>query len=116
MTYATIDGFESLTAQEVFDIAAGHLLKQMKRSENGEGCRYRGKSGLMCAAGPFLKDECTEKCEGNSWFGLTDDGLVPNANSVLISELQMVHDVTFPSDWPSRLEALAKRYNLEYKF
>lgn len=116
MTYATIDGFESLTAQEVFDISAGHLLKQMKRSESGEGCMYRGPDGRMCAAGPFLKDENVAKCEGRSWFGLMKDKRVPDTNLKLIGELQMVHDASFPGNWPHKLEALAIRHDLKYKF
>lgn len=116
MTYATIDGFESLTAQEVFDIAAGHLLKQMQRSETGKGCSYRGENGLMCAAGPFLKDEYATKCEGLSWYGLKKDELVPDINLALIGELQMVHDASFPDVWPHKLEALAIRHDLKYKF
>lgn len=116
MTYATIDGFESLTEQEVFDIAAGHLLKQMERSEIGRGCCYRGENGLMCAAGPFLKDEHAAKCERSSWRGLTDGGTVPDTNSVLIGELQMIHDIYAPSEWWGKLESLAKRYKLKYKF
>lgn len=116
MTYATIDGFESLTAQQVFDISAGHLLKQMQRSEDGENCRYRGKNGLMCAAGPFLKDEYAEKCEGTGWYGLHIDGLAPRTNSKLIRELQMVHDACDPSEWRGQLEAVAVRHGLKYKF
>ena len=70
----------------------------------------------MCAAGPFLKDECAEKCEKQSWSALRHGGLVPDTNASLIIDLQMVHDTLFPSDWSYRLEVLAERYNLEYKF
>lgn len=116
MTYATIDGFESLTAQEVFDISAGHLLKQMRVSENRGICRYRGENGLMCAAGPFLKDEHTEKCEGMSWVVLREDKLVPYDNSNLIDDLQYVHDSAAPENWANALRHVANKYGLEYKF
>ena len=114
--YATVDGFEQLSEQEVFDISAKHLLKQNKKSlsEDEETCMYRGEGGRMCAAGPFIKDSGAEKCERRDWATLVKAGAVPAANSQLIIELQAVHDRHGPSGWPHLLGRVALKHGLNF--
>ena len=114
MTYATIDGFEDLTPQQVFDISKNHLLQQNEKSLHTDPthpeCAYRGKNGKMCAAGPFLKDSEVIHCEGVAWAGLN----VPDIHCDLVDDLQKVHDLTEPSVWPEKLAAVAAKYHLVY--
>lgn len=112
--YATIDGFEKLSAQEVFNISAKHLLKQGKKSESARdgNCKYRGPEGRMCAAGPFLKDEHTYACENKTWGTLVAIRRVPPNNDRLICKLQHVHDHYCPEDWLVKLMELAIEHGL----
>ena len=125
MTYATIDGFEQLTPQQVFDISKNHLLtKNEKSMVQDEGaaagikiCAYRGENSKMCAAGPFLKDEEASKCEGNDWYHLryrSHKVKVPAAHYDLVVALQEVHDYNDPPSWENALESVAKDFNLVY--
>lgn len=117
MTYATIDGFESLTDQEVFDISAKHLLKQGEKSldvNRSDLCMYRGPSELQCAAGPFLKDKQAKKCETMGWRELTNKGMVPDRHSILVTRLQHVHDIYEPGDWVQVLAVIAQDFGLEF--
>lgn len=80
------------TNQEIFDIAATHLLTQNKQStairldsygRSQTVCLYRGPNGLMCGIGPFIPDEkYTPEMEGNSctaWSVRRAHGLRPRA-------------------------------------
>lgn len=51
-----------MTPQEIFDKAALGVLKQGRRSTNGniggnERCMYRGEGGLKCAVGHLIDDD-----------------------------------------------------------
>lgn len=48
------------------------------------------------------------------WASLVYKFDITKNNSRLISELQMIHDATFPEYWELELEKLAKRYNLKF--
>jgi len=122
--YATIPGFEQLTAQQVFDMSASHLLKQMEKSSFNDRphslCAYRGRNGLKCAAGVFLTDEGAPECddydncgEGSGWSELVSAGLVPDTNWILIQELQKLHDECDPRYWRDRLIDLAAANSLD---
>ena len=120
MAYATIDGFEDLTAQQVFDISKNHLLQQNQKSMALHDlslkpiCAYRGEMNRMCAAGPFIKEKDAYKCENKDWSDLNTCRLVPNIHYDLMCELQKVHDLTEPSVWPEKLAAVAAKYHLVY--
>lgn len=94
------------TLEEVFRISAKHLLKQGVKSITVSGvCKYRGPNGLMCAAGPFVKDDCPEGEKFSVmqpfWIeGITVD-VVP-----LINSLQILHDWTDPCNWKQALTEL----------
>ena len=126
--YATIPGFEQLTAQQVFDMSASHLLKQMEQSllpgwsENSPNgrCFYRGENGLKCAAGVFLTEEGARECDlydncgsGSGWRELVHARLVPDTNESLIQRLQLIHDHYWPSEWREKLIALAADFGLD---
>lgn len=106
---------ETLTAQQVFDTAAIHLITQGvpsheegKRSE----CLYRGPNGTKCAVGAMITDEeYSPDMEGTSVFGLRlPNRLVPF--KPILSDLQAIHDKHDPDEWKSRLHMLADEYGL----
>ena len=115
--YITIDGFESLTKQQMFDMSAKHVLANGRRSTNDGGCVY---SGIGCAAAPFIKLEYREDADraeaGSSWPFLCSADFVPGHNSGLVTAMQKCHDSAdsngFVEDFKKRMREVAKWYNL----
>lgn len=119
-----------LTAQQVFDISAKHLLTQKKKSakfgDDGwqDACMYRGPDGLKCAAGPFVIDEIVNlkdrsaAINESSWCFVPDDYLIPELkdcrkkHEALIQSLQAVHDNNHPMRWFHELLKVAIDHGL----
>ncbi len=106
--------FETMTAQEVFDTVAKHLLTQNRRScLFDEKCAYRGTGGLMCAAGCLIPDDqYDESMEGAGWLDLD----LSDVHRELIASLQYVHDYLDVDRWKKELSHVAENNNLEFKF
>lgn len=118
----------ALSKQEVFDKVALHLLKQNERSVEVSkpdalpGCMYRGKDGLMCAAGALIPDELYDaNFEGNTINSVLADnyrlrGLFQQEvlDSPLLEDLQCLHDgVAYEiSNWYFYLLDLAKEHGV----
>lgn len=113
---------DEMTAQEVFDTVATHLLTQNKASigklqnKCGTICMYRNDHGLKCAAGCLISDdEYSISLEGktvNKDGGLGFPNRVKN-NLKLVCDLQIVHD-NFSSDkWPGKLREVASQNKLD---
>lgn len=113
-----------MTAQEVFDKVARHLLKQGQRSvrsvshhKDQPECAYRSPSGLKCAVGCLIPDhEYDPRMEGKAVdclddFAGTMGELVP-AHGRLLMELQQIHDSRMPTSWASELRDLATHRGL----
>lgn len=100
---------ETMTAQEVFDVACEHLITQNKRSmdSDDDSCLYKG-DGVCCAAAPFIK-EYSDKLEGLPWWDVRHT----ESHELLICDLQSIHDGYPPSDWKEALEFLVKREGLQ---
>lgn len=117
--YMTIPGFEDMTAQQVFDMSAAHLLRQMVRSEKPGACLYRSGE-LACAAGVFLTDAGAEIADsmggsdGSPWDRVVAAKIAPSTNESLIGSLQAIHDFREPDEWRRALRLLAKEYNLNH--
>lgn len=103
-----------VTAQEVFDQVASHLLTQKIKSRDEDlNCSYRGRSGTSCAAGCLISDsEYDEDMEGAPWLTLVHSNRVPEAHMSLIAELQKTHDNTPLGMWKLQLELVAKNRGL----
>lgn len=111
-----------LTKQEVFDLAAAHLLKQNKKAEYRHGmCQYRGPDNTMCAVGALIPDaEYRDSMEDNDVddlfekFGdvMKSSGLDQDEHSPLLGALQEVHDYSEVEDWPDELLLVARAYEL----
>jgi hypothetical protein len=103
--------YPKMTAQEVFNKAAKHLLLQNRKSMHeedgivrvGNGCAYRSPQGLMCAAGPFIpNEEYRTEMENTTILEIIQDN--PHWNLTehqeLLHTLQRVHDNNDPDTWP----------------
>lgn len=112
-----IEGFENLTKQQLFDMAAAHVLKNGRPSMIGGACSYMG---IGCAAAPFLTDSARKVLVG-SWTGLVGDRKVPEHEEILIQRLQDCHDgfagdkchVQFITLYKRAMREVAKQFNLD---
>ena len=115
--YITIDGFESLTKQQMFDISAKHILSTGKCSLNSAGtCSYAGSG---CAAAPFIKPEYRKEADtyntndaGTSWGDLVKGGYAPEHEQKFVTELQLSHDSHASAYAPQFLDNY--RYDMKY--
>jgi hypothetical protein len=122
-----------MTAQEIFDRVATHLLKQGRKSisarmddDGGILCAYRGADGTRCAVGCLIPDEHYDA-------GIEDYRVFaePVANALmaagvvkevslrhhddrfrLLGELQWLHDQRSVEEWPDALRAVSTNYGL----
>ena len=120
--------------QEIFDTIATHLLTQNKKSLDNTGkCVYKSSLGLSCAVGCILKDKDTSTYEGVGVDGLRNALIdrnqknlyqdllsvnVPDTDEAfnLLADLQDIHDASQPKLWRERLEALARKRGLLWRF
>lgn len=119
-----------MTAQEIFDKVATHLLKQGRKAEattNGS-CKYRTDDGLKCAAGCLIPDEeYSVSFECISWrraarvaYSNEDNSNLQKLGKIavrigqveLVADLQVMHDDTLVEDWPSELRRVADDFSL----
>lgn len=111
------DKLETMTAQEVFDVACDHLLTQMKQSveyiyDINEGiakCLYDGGDDICCAAAPFIKGY-NEGMEGKGWSAISHT----NLHGELISGLQRLHDEDDLGEWAQVLKEIAVSQKLTF--
>ena len=120
--FITIDGFENLTKQQMFDMAAKHILTTKKKSVSEHGtCLY---SGSGCAASVFIKPEFRKTADdfdydsGTGWATLAGEGLAPDHLTRFVVDLQVAHDG--PNDGPnflyeyvSRMSVIAEQNGLD---
>ena len=100
----------TMTEQEVFNIAAEHLILQNKKSELAEGvCVYDG-GDVCCAAAPFIRNY-KSSMEEKEWSSHTVNP--ENLHRRLIGSLQQIHDNSLVEDWRDKLTLLANKRNLE---
>lgn len=112
------------TEQEIFDKAVQHLLTQKDRSYDRERaiCMYRGPNGLMCGAGPFIKDEAyTDRMEGkpigvvvHRWPEAFNVDLTNDRIRAMLTHIQSIHDNVPIPHWRQRLEDMADTFGLTF--
>jgi hypothetical protein len=133
----TIEGFESLTKQQIFDLSAKHILNTKLKSEGMldmvsadttikqfSVCLYGGSG---CGASVFLTDDAKAKFDlisgnsdtaGGSWGQLVCNGDVPSHEEYLITDLQIAHDRSkagehFVEDWKEKMVCVANNHKLD---
>jgi hypothetical protein len=105
------DKIETMTAQEVFDVAATHLLEQGERSKDDSfNCQYDGGS-VCCAAAPFIKNY-TSDMENSTYPEVVTGYGQPDTHETLVAQLQIIHDTTEVEEWKGELLRLAERNKL----
>lgn len=110
-----------MTNQDVFNRVVTHLRAQGRRAVDERGkCRYRAPDDTKCAAGCLILDEYYHLAmEGSSatgnfvWAALRRSG-VPEDASILVSDLQIIHDNYEPQKWELQFACIARDYNLTY--
>ncbi len=103
-----------MNEQEAFEKVTKHLLTQNERAveldrEGTEVCRYRTRSGLMCALGCLIPDD-----EYMSDIEQHGPGYVKkyvlalsDLDTNFMCDIQMIHDNNEPKKWRDRLEEYA---------
>lgn len=122
--FFTIEGFEKLSRQELFDMSLAHVRKTGQKSKfpDGSGCAY---TGVGCAAACFLREECKGQADvagghnnGTPWGQLLQHGKVPRHEKNLVADLQWCHDQSrndsFMFDYEQSMSTLAFREGLVY--
>ena len=116
MTTITLATLEQATEQEVFDQVSQHLITLDAQSTDDRTCQYH-YGALQCAAGCLISDEeYKPEMEGLPWSRLCEKYVVTVAHSILITELQHIHDQRHPDVWDEALNKLAAEYGLEVNF
>ena len=128
--FITIEGFEKLSKQELFDMSVAHIAKTRQKSmktvviSGGVGsykcCSYAGSG---CAAACFIKPEYREMAGGLSngdtagWYTVLEAGRAPAHEESLISGMQGAHDdardgYAFLSEWKENMRWVAEQHSL----
>jgi hypothetical protein len=106
-----------MTAQEVFDQVATHLLTQGAKSTRLSICMYRGAAGRQCAVGCMIPDEeYEERMEGKTIIMLVGNGRLTHLKPHLrlLATLQSIHDNMAPVDWQDELAIVAPLFGLTF--
>ncbi len=120
---ATIENLTEVSAQDVFDTVATHLLTQNKKCQAFSivddiyVCTYRNGEGLKCAAGCLIPDHLYSKdLEGRGWGRLhaVFPDIISDSHMALITRLQGVHDSYDPEDWVYCLGDVADTFDLKF--
>lgn len=109
---------DEMTAQEVFEASAIHLLEQSKVSKENEHslCAYKTDEGICCAAAIFIQNY-NKSMEGRSWSGLVDTHNQTTTHRILVHDLQFIHDgEEGVSLWITNLYGLGARNSLDTAF
>lgn len=108
-----------MTQQTIFNAVAVHLLAQMERATNKNGCAYRVEStGLKCAIGCLFTDaelDAGLAQHAGAVEDLISRGLMPARlveHEQLLTDLQTVHDGGPPLYWGVRLKNVTDNYDL----
>lgn len=120
-TSNVIEGFESLTLQQLFDISARHVLANGRASYsthlNGDGLVVGGScvySGIGCAAAPFLTPVARGWLKGR-WEKLVAERLVPRHEWEFIQDLQDAHDRADRSKYQDCSDGPDQRFITSFK-
>lgn len=123
--YITLDGFETMSEQQIFDVAVKHIAETRVPSlRKGLGaanvCSYMGTG---CNAAPLIKPEMRELAENcGSWQDVVGHELAPLKHERFMMALQDAHDraarvldlenPNFLAHWKKNMRKLANKNGL----
>ncbi len=116
METLVIDGFETLTQQQMFDMAVEHIQKTREKSfTENYGCCY---SGTGCGASVFIKTEMREAADPiGAWDNVVRHKKAPAHEQEFVNALQKAHDFSddavFMEQWNFRMRDLADQHGLD---
>jgi hypothetical protein len=110
------------TNQDAFDAVVRHLKAQNRQASWDGACAYRTPSGLKCAIGALIDDDCYNK--GLEGIAVNKMELLTDVSVALLQDLQTVHDFTETwsntdkMQWVSpvgvaHLQRVARQYDLD---
>ena len=113
----TIDGFDQLSQQQMFDMSAKHILATREKSYNGM-TRFCTYSGIGCGASVFLNEGAKTSADvRGAWCDLVTAKLVSPHNSNFVNFLQEAHDSAsvdnFMNEWKTAMFVLGNEYGLD---
>jgi hypothetical protein len=121
--YPTMAELKAMSAQDIFDHVAEHLMKQGDRAWDAgrEMCRYRDNQGRACAVGCLIPTAAYKlSFEGADVDQLLYGRIGPRSglhvlrkHEDLLRALQRVHDDGEVADWPPRLREVANLFGLK---
>lgn len=124
MIIESLEAFEALDTQGVYDHIAEHLRAQGERAmlkDDSTTCAYRNKKGQACAFGAVIPDShYLKEFEGLRYFDVLGTGMIPESyleHESLLVHAQNMHDNLV--DWTdstleTELECLAAKIGLNY--
>ncbi|PZP71793.1 hypothetical protein [Methylorubrum populi] len=110
------------TAQEVFDAVARHASQMPERcySATDDSCLYRNGTNA-CFVGALLTDDeaagLDDREHAASARDMVKEGLMPARlvpHEQLLQELQEIHDLNEPDEWPEQLRYVAEFHELAH--
>lgn len=114
-----------LSAQEIFDRTAKHLLAQGQRAkapcDYGSSSVYRTEDGLKCAIGCHIPDDLYEPWIDEKRLDVEIlpskflPGINVNQHLELLVVLQECHDTRLPNTWYIYLANIARVYGLRFR-
>ena len=105
-----------MTAQEIFDRVACHLLAQADKAQEYGICKYVDSSGLQCAIGCLIPPGHEAMASDSFVCELVEsfpDLPFAGASIDLLRALQRVHDSSEVWSWSMNLAAVAARWRLD---
>jgi hypothetical protein len=113
--HLTVEGFEQLTPQQMYDMSASHILSTGVKSEVNGRCQY---AGTGCALAPFIKPEYREQADSLGPIDMVvQQAFAPEVNLPLLQDLAYAHDRTHPgetfmAEWKMFMRKLARKHSL----
>lgn len=120
--YITIDGFDTLSKQEIFDTCVDHMAAVKRPSLSRKTCAYTGPG---CNVAPFIKRENRREADIlGVWESMVELDKVPTHECDMMVRLQTIHDDSavlyntlnphpFLEAWREDMLVLASEYGLD---
>lgn len=107
--------------QQIFDIVLAGITAQNAFARDNNGCRYRTKNGLKCAAGMLIPDDIYQASMESLSVGVIGHkyDLWPEEFNLFVRRLQRMHDMHSEAGgdfigWRQKMAEFAYKNGLKY--